>query len=135
MAGNGMNEMMMAVLGLQVVSVVIGALLVGVFFYITTLHKTPQIAAIKAIGASNGRLYGDLILQITILVAIAIAFGVTLALAAGASMPPAMAFDPDPAAWTVAVAAVFGTAYIGSLFSLRSILKVDPATALGRNAS
>ncbi len=134
-AGNGMPEMIMAMAGIQGVSVVIGALLVGVFFYITTLHKTSQIAAIKAIGASNAFLYRDLLLQITVLVAVATVAGTLLALGVGAGMPPMMAFDPDPGRWAVAVAAVFGTAYLGSLFSLRSILKVDPATALGRTSA
>ncbi|MBN1192802.1 MAG: ABC transporter permease [Coriobacteriia bacterium] len=131
-AGNGMPEMILAVGGIQWVSVIIGALLVGVFFYITTLHKTGQIAAIKAIGASNVYLYRELLLQITILVSIATVFGTGLALAAGAGMPPMMAFDPDPARWAVSVLSIFGTAYLGSLFSLRNILKIDPATALGR---
>lgn len=134
-AGNGMPEMILAVAGIQIVSIVIGALLVGVFFYITTLHKTSQIAAIKAIGASNARLYSDLVIQITVLVAIATVLGTGLALAMGAGMPPMMAFDPDPGRWAVAVAAIFGTAYLGSLFSLRSILNVDPATALGRTST
>lgn len=134
-AGNGMPEMILAVSGIQGVSVVIGALLVGVFFYITTLHKTSQIAALKAIGASNAYLYKDLLLQITVLVAIATGLGTILALGAGAGMPPMMAFDPDPRRWAVAVLAIFGTAYIGSLFSLRSILKIDPATALGRTSA
>lgn len=131
-AGNGMPEMILAVGGIQWASIVIGALLVGVFFYITTLHKTAQIAAIKAIGASNGFLYRQLLLQITILVTIAIGLGSALAAAMGSQMPPTMAFDPDPARWSVSVAAVYLTAYLGSLFSLRSILKIDPATALGR---
>lgn len=131
-AGNGMPEMILAVGGIQWASIIIGALLVGVFFYITTLHKTGQIAAIKAIGASNGHLYRQLLLQITILVAVATVFGIVVALGAGAGMPPMMAFDPDPGRWAIAVLAVFATAYVGSLFSLRSILKTDPATALGR---
>ncbi len=130
--GNGMPEMILAVGGIQVVSIVIGALLVGVFFYITTLHKTSQMAALKAIGASNAYLYRELIIQITVLVAIATAFGTALALGMGAGMPPMMAFDPDPQRWALSVLAIFGTAYIGSLFSLRNILKIDPATALGR---
>lgn len=133
-AGNGMPEMILAVGGIQWVSIIIGALLVGVFFYITTLHKTGQIAAIKAIGASNAYLYRQLLLQITILVAFATVLGIVVALGAGAGMPPMMAFDPDPGRWTVAVIAVFTTAYLGSLFSLRSILKTDPATALGRSS-
>jgi putative ABC transport system permease protein len=131
-AGNGMPEMILAVDGIQVVSILIGALLVGVFFYITTLHKTGQIAAVKAIGASNAYLYRELVIQITVLVAVATVFGTALALGAGAGMPPMMAFDPDPARWALAVAAIFGTAYVGSLFSLRSILRIDPAMALGR---
>ena len=92
------------------------------------------LAEIKAIGASNGHLYRQLLLQITILVTIATAFGIVVALGAGAGMPPMMAFDPDPGRWAVAVLAVFATAYVGSLFSLRSILKTDPATALGRSS-
>ncbi|MDO8879555.1 MAG: ABC transporter permease [Coriobacteriia bacterium] len=131
-AGNGMPEMILAVGGIQVVSIVIGALLVGVFFYITTLHKTSQVAAVKAIGASNAHLYRELIIQITILVTVATVFGTALAIAAGAGMPPMMAFDPDPVRWATSVLAIFGTAYLGSLFSLRSILRIDPATALGR---
>jgi len=134
-AGNGMPEMILAVSGIQGVSIVIGALLVGVFFYITTLHKTSQIAAIKAIGASNAYLYRDLLMQITVLVAVATVLGTVLALGAGAGMPPMMAFDPDVGRWGVAVLAIFGTAYLGSLFSLRSILKIDPATALGRTSA
>jgi putative ABC transport system permease protein len=131
-AGNGMPEMILAVGGIQWVSILIGALLVGVFFYITTLNKTGQIAAIKAIGASNAFLYRELLLQITILVSIATVFGTGLALAAGAGMPPMMAFDPDLSRWIVSVLSIFATAYVGSLFSLRNILKIDPATALGR---
>lgn len=130
LAGNGMPVMILAVDGIQVVSLVIGALVIGVFFYITTLHKTGQIAAIKALGASNAYVYRQLLLQITILVTAAAGVGVALALGAGGSMPPTMAFDPQVGRWLVSLAAVYAMAYLGSLFSLRSILKIDPATAL-----
>lgn len=131
-AGNGMPVMMLSVDAIQVVSLVIGALVIGVFFYITTLHKTGQIAALKALGASNGFVYGQLLLQITMLVAVASAIGIAITLIAGSSMPPTMAFDPQPARWAGALVAVFAMAYLGSLFSLRSILTIDPATALDR---
>jgi putative ABC transport system permease protein len=132
LAGNGMPVMILAVNGIQVVSLVIGALVIGVFFYITTLHKTGQIAAIKALGASNGFVYRQLLLQITLLVALASAIGIGITLATGSSMPPTMAFDPQPGRWAMALAAVFAMAYLGSLFSLKSILAIDPATALDR---
>lgn len=132
LAGNGMSVMVLAVNGIQLVSLLIGAMVIGVFFYITTLHKSGQIAAVKALGASNAYLYRQLLLQITILVTIAAMVGIALALGAGSGMPPAMAFDPDPGRWTLSLLAVYLTAYIGSLFSLRSILLVDPATALDR---
>jgi putative ABC transport system permease protein len=132
LAGNGMSVMILAVNGIQVVSLVIGALVIGVFFYITTLHKTGQIAAVKALGASSGFIYRQLLLQITILVAIASVLGIALTLATGSSMPPAMAFDPQPGRWATSLAAIFAMAYLGSLFSLRSILAIDPATALDR---
>lgn len=132
LAGNGMPVMILAVNGIQVVSLVIGALVIGVFFYITTLHKTGQIAAIKALGASNGFVYRQLLLQITLLVAVASAIGIGITMMTGSSMPPTMAFDPQPGRWAMALAAVFAMAYLGSLFSLKSILAIDPATALDR---
>ncbi len=132
LAGNGMNVMVLAVNGIQLVSLLIGAMVIGVFFYITTLHKSGQIAAVKALGASNYYVYRQLLVQISILVTLAAVIGVGLALGAGSGMPPAMAFDPDPARWAVSLLAVYATAYLGSLFSLRSILLIDPATALDR---
>lgn len=132
MAGNGMSVMVLAVDGIQLVSLVIGALVIGVFFYVITLHKTGQIAAIKALGASNGYLSGQLILQVTVLVAVAAAVGILLALGLGSAMPPAMAFEPQLQSWLTSLAAVFAMAYVGSLFSLRAILAVDPATALSQ---
>ena len=132
MAGNGMSVMVLAVDGIQVVSLVIGALVIGVFFYVTTLHKTGQIAAIKALGASNGYVCGQLILQVTILVAVAAVIGIVLALGLGGAMPPAMAFEPQTRSWLTSLVAVFVMGYLGSLFSLRAILAVDPASALNR---
>jgi len=132
LAGNGMNVMVLAVNGIQLVSLLIGAMVIGVFFYITTLHKSGQIAAVKALGASNYYVYRQLLVQISILVTLATVIGVGLALGAGSGMPPAMAFDPNPARWVLSLLAVYATAYVGSLFSLRSILLIDPATALDR---
>jgi ABC-type antimicrobial peptide transport system permease subunit len=65
-------------------------------------------------------------------VAVAAAFGIALALGLGAAMPPAMAFEPQPQSWLISLVAVFAMAYLGSLFSLRAILAVDPASALNR---
>jgi putative ABC transport system permease protein len=131
-SGNGMPVMILAVNGIQVVSLLIGALVIGIFFYITTLHKTAQIAAVKALGASSSYLYRQLLVQIAVLVTVAAILGIALALGAGASMPPAMAFDPQVGRWTISLLAVYLMALLGSLFSLRSILGVDPATALDR---
>lgn len=131
-AGNGMPVMILAVNGMQVFSLVLGALIIGIFFYITTLHKTGQMAAVKALGASNGYLYRQLLLQIALLVTLAVIIGMILALGAGASMPPTMAFDFQAGRWAVMLVAVYVMAFVGSLFSLRSILAIDPATALDR---
>jgi putative ABC transport system permease protein len=132
LAGNGMPVMVLAVDGIQVFSLVLGTLIVGLFFYVTTIHKTGQIAAVKALGASNAYLYRQLLWQIALLVTAAVVVGTALALGAGASMPSTMAFDPRPDRWILTVVSVYVMAIIGSLFSLRSILRIDPATALDR---
>jgi len=130
LSSNGMAVMILAVDGIQIVSLAIGALVIGVFFYITTLHKTSQIAAVKALGASNGYVYGQLLVQIAILVTVGAVLGTAIALGAGQGMPPAMAFDPRIDRWGLTLASVYLMAFVGSLFSLRSILQIDPATAL-----
>ncbi len=132
LAGNGMAVMVLAVNAIQGFSLVLGALIIGIFFYVTTLHKSTQMAAVKALGASNRYLYRQLLLQILALVSIAALLGMALALGAGASMPPTMAMDAEPGRWALTLLAVYAMALVGSLFSLRGILRIDPATALDR---
>lgn len=130
LAGNGMAVMVLAVDGIQWVSLVIGALVVGVFFYITTLQKSGQIAAVKALGASDAYMGRQLLLQVTILVSIAAVMGTLLALGTAAGMPPDMAIEPEAGAWALTLVSVYVAAYVGSLFSLVAILRIDPASAL-----
>ncbi len=127
---NGMPIMIFQVNAIQIVALLIGAMVIGVFFYIMTLHKTGQIAAIKALGASNGYLYRQLILQITFIVTIGVIVGGGLAIGGGSSMPPEMGFDLKLSRLAVTIVAIYMMAYLGSLFSLQSILKIDPAIAL-----
>jgi putative ABC transport system permease protein len=126
----GMPIMLMQVNGMEFVSLFIGAIVIGVFFYIITLNKAAQIAAVNALGASSGYLYRQLLLQITLLVTAGAITGTLLALGSSKLMPPTMGFDLKISRWAMTISAVYLTAYIGSLFSLRSILKIDPATAL-----
>jgi len=130
LAGNGMAVMVLAVDGIQWVSLVIGALVVGVFFYITTLQKSGQIAAVKALGASDAYMGRQLFVQVTILVSVAAVFGTLLALGTASAMPPDMAIEPEAQAWALTLASVYLAAYVGSLFSLVAILRIDPASAL-----
>lgn len=130
LAGNGMAVMVLAVDGIQGVSLVIGALVIGVFFYITTLQKSGQIAAVKALGASDAYMGRQLLLQVTILVSIAAVLGTLLALGTAAGMPPDMAIEPAAQAWALTLVSVYVAAYVGSLFSLVAILRIDPASAL-----
>jgi putative ABC transport system permease protein len=130
LAGNGMAVMVLAVDGIQWVSLVIGALVVGVFFYITTLQKTGQIAAVKALGASDAYMGRQLLAQVTILLSIAAVIGTLLALGTAAGMPPDMAIEPEAGAWALTLVSVYVAAYVGSLFSLVAILRIDPASAM-----
>ena len=130
MAGSGMAVMVLAVDAIQWVSLVIGALVIGVFFYITTLQKSGQIAAIKALGASDSFMAKQLFVQVTILVSIAAVFGTLLALLTAGMMPPDMAIEPQASAWALTLVSVYAAAYAGSLFSLSTILRIEPASAL-----
>ncbi|MCC6382066.1 MAG: ABC transporter permease [Dehalococcoidia bacterium] len=131
----GVSGQQSTVTALRAFGYVIGSLVIGVFFYVLTLQKLPQIGMLKAIGASNTFVLRQLVIQVVVLSLVGLAVAVPLA----AATDRALARLPDsvPIAFTTGTFVTTSTllvvtALLGVLVSARQVLKVDPLIALGQ---
>lgn len=113
----------------------IGALVIGVFFYVLTLQKVPHIGVLKALGASSGYVFRQLLVQVLAISAAGVAIALPLAMLTGDAIqrlpdPVPIAFDTRTVVTTAAL--LLAASIIGAAFSLRQILRTDPIIALGQ---
>lgn len=109
----------------------VAGLVVALFFALLVLEKRELFAALKALGASTGRLGRGVILQAVVASALGVVFGTIVARLFGLIVPAGVPtlFRTE----TLITIAVFTlvAGVVGALFSLRRIAKIDPATAIG----
>lgn len=110
----------------------ISAFVIAVFFYVLTTQKVKQFGVMKAIGASNAFVIKTVVGQVFLLSTISIIIGVGLTYLMTLVLPEGMPFNLLPERVLIYSLVLLTTSLIGSLFSVRSIIKIDPVTALGR---
>ncbi len=120
---------------LQAFGYLIGTLVIGVFFYVLTLQKVPHIGVLKALGASSGYVFRQLLVQVVVIASLAVMVAVPLALVTGRLIqrlpnPVPIAFDGRTLLFTTVL--LLAASIVGAAFSLRRILTVDPVIALGQ---
>ena len=123
------------VAALRVFGYLIGALVIGAFFYVLTLQKEAQLGVLKAIGASSTYLFFQVMTQTIFISLVGISISVPLAWATaqGLSQLPTrvpVAFEIETFITTSIVLLVMGI--VGSLLSGSRISRVDPIIALGQ---
>ncbi len=112
----------------------ISALVVGAFFTVVTIQRRQEIAVLRAMGASTGRLLLDSLAQSLILLLISTAVGVGLGVAAGAAIASSpMPFQLDVVSIAIATAVLILLGMVGAGVAVLRITRVDPLTALGGN--
>ena len=112
-----------------------GALVIGVFFYVLTLQKIPQIGVLKAIGASNLFVFRQILLQVVGISLIGLAISVPLAMLTDAGLrrlPDAVPIAFTTGTFVTTAALLLVTSIVGTAFSARQVIKVDPIIALGQ---
>ncbi|MCK9518249.1 MAG: ABC transporter permease [Dehalococcoidia bacterium] len=120
---------------LRAAAFVIGALVIGVFFYVLTLQKVPQIGVLKAIGASNAFVFRQIVVQVLTLSAAGIAIAMPMAWLtewALAQSPDSLPIAFSTGTYVTTAIGLVVTAVVGALFSGRQVLKTDPIIALGQ---
>jgi putative ABC transport system permease protein len=113
----------------------IGALVLGVFFYVLTLQKIGQFGVLKALGASSFFLFWQMLVQAVAVIMVGLAIAVPLAWATGralAELPESVPIAFETGTFVVTSLTLLVTGVLGALFSGRQIASVDPIIALGQ---
>ena len=117
---------------IQGFGLVIGATVIGVFFYVLTLQKIGQIGILKAIGASSWFVFRQLLVQVLLVSAVGLAIALPLTLVTVSALKSDVPLLVEPRNMVTAALLLLATAIVGVLFSGRRISTVDPLIALGQ---
>lgn len=107
------------------------ALVVGAFFSIWTIQRGPEVAVLKALGASTGVLLRDAVAQAAVLLVVGVALGSAVVAALG-SVIGDVPFVLD--AHGLAAGGRDrrgGVGVLGAAVAVRRLVRVDPLAALG----
>lgn len=131
----GVSGQQSTVQALRAFGYLIGGLVIGVFFYVLTIQKTPQIGVLKAVGASTSFVFRQLLIQALLVALGGVAVAVPLAWLTNRAIQQVP--DPVPIAFTTGTFVttsllLLAMAVVGALFSGRQVAKVDPIIALGQ---
>lgn len=114
------------------VTIVIAVVVIGLFFALLTVERTALYGVFKALGARSRTIFGGVVVQaatvtlIACLIAAGLLIGLDLAIPPG-SIPLAV----TPLRIISSTVLLLIAAVAGCAFSLRRILRVDPASAIG----
>lgn len=111
--------------------IVIAAIVIGIFIYILTLQKKAIFGILKAQGISNFYLSKMVFSQTFILAILAVSLGLALTLLSAVFLPTSVPFQVNPLFFAGISAIMVLIAVFGALFSVISIVKVDPLKAIG----
>ncbi|MFF2659840.1 ABC transporter permease [Kitasatospora sp. NPDC058032] len=110
---------------------VIAPLVVGAFFAVWTVQRQPELALLRAMGASRRRLLAHTLGQAAVVVTAGALAGAALAGAVGLLVGSKVPFSLPATALAATMASVILTALAGAAVTLRRVATVDPMTMLG----
>jgi putative ABC transport system permease protein len=128
----GVTEQERVVMAIELFGFVIGALVIGSFFFVLTMQRAYEIAIVKALGASSWYVFGQLIRQVVAVALAGLGLGVALALVTEATLPSDIPLQITGGAFLTGGASITIAALLGSLFSARQVVRVNPMSALGQ---
>jgi putative ABC transport system permease protein len=111
----------------------ISALVVGAFFTVWGMQRQPDVAILKALGASNRMLVGDALGQAAVVLLAGVGLGIGLTALFAALLGTALPFILSPLTTILPASAMIILGLAGAAFALRSVTHADPLTALGSN--
>ncbi|WP_432017651.1 FtsX-like permease family protein [Streptomyces hydrogenans] len=130
-AAPGYDGERLTMTSIQTFLFLIAPLVVGAFFAVWTVQRTPELALLRALGASRRRLLGQTLAQAAVVVAAGTAVGAALASAVGLLVGEQVPFSLPATTLTTTMASVALVGLAGSALTLRRVTTVDPMTMLG----
>jgi putative ABC transport system permease protein len=117
------------------VTVVVALVVVALFFALIVVERTALYGVLKAMGARPRALVGGVLAQAAAVSATAAAIGTALAIGLAAALPPgSVPFALSANRVVASVVLVILAALVGCLTSLRRVLRIDPASAIGSSS-
>ncbi|MGN7965275.1 ABC transporter permease [Microbacterium sp. 22179] len=111
----------------------ISALVIGAFFTVWTMQRTPDIAILKALGARTSVLVRDALGQAALVLVVGIGVGIGVVSILGALAGAALPFLLSPLTTVLPAVLMIVLGLAGAAFALRSVTSADPLTSLGSN--
>jgi putative ABC transport system permease protein len=127
----GVEQQQSTFAGIIGVTFAVAGLVVALFFALITLERIRLYAVLKALGARSSDLVAGVAAQAVGIAIGAIVVGGLLTLALVALVPAELPVRLEPVRAGQIAAGTLITAIIGSLITLRRILRIDPAQAIG----
>lgn len=116
------------------VTTVIGLVVIALFFALLTAERVGLYGVLKAVGARSNALFAGVATQAIAICLVASLVGIAMMAAAAFGIPPgSLPFTVTPARIALSVGLLLAAAIAGSVFSLRTVLRIDPAQAIGGN--
>ncbi len=116
------------------VTVFIAGLVIALFFALLTLERLGLYSVLKAIGGSSRTLVAGLVVQSVVVAAGAFVLGGLLTLGLLQVVPDGIPLQVEPSRAATTFALITVAAVVGALVSLRRIVRIDPAAAIGAGA-
>ena len=113
------------------VTLFVAGLVAALFFALLTLERASLYATLKAVGAPSGRLAAGVVLQSVVVGLGAVVLGGAIAVGLDRVIPDAIPVQLEPSRAITSSLLVLVTAAVGALASLRRIVRIDPASAIG----
>ncbi|QGG97032.1 FtsX-like permease family protein [Actinomarinicola tropica] len=109
----------------------VAGLVVALFFALVTLERTAQYGVLKAVGASSWQIFAGLLVQAVVVTAGAFVLGLAISLGISRLAPPDIPLQLEPSRAVFVAVGMLLTAVVGGSISLRRVIRIDPASAIG----
>lgn len=111
--------------------IVIAAVVIGIFIYVLTLQKSSMFGVMKAQGISSGYIAKSVVAQTFLLAVFGIGIGLLLTVATSLVLPATVPYSANWLFIGGITVLMIGVAVLGALFSVRTVVKIDPLEAIG----
>lgn len=110
--------------------ILIAAIVVGIFIYVLTMQKKQIFGVMKVQGIPTSFIAKSVVMQTFILGVIGVVIGFVATIGVSLLLPAAVPFQLNVPLMIVIAILMIIIAVLGSIFSVRSIAKIDPLQAL-----